>query len=57
MLLPTYWIINPIFEVTLNGAGLADVWWQLSAAAGIVALLWVPIAALTRRLGTGLASG
>ena len=54
-LIPTYWIINPIFEVTLNGSGLGDVWGELLVAAGIIALLWVPIAALTRRLGTGLA--
>ena len=56
-LIPTYWIINPIFEVTLNGAGLLDVWGELVVAAGIIALLWVPIAALTRRLGTRLAAG
>ncbi len=56
-LLPTYWIINPIFEVTLNGARLGEVWGQLAAAAGIIAVLWVPIAALTRRLGTRLAAG
>ena len=57
MLLPTYWIINPVFEVTLNGAGLGDVWGELVVAAGIIAVLWVPIAALTRRLGTQLAAG
>ena len=42
---------------TLNGAGLLDVWGELVVAAGIIALLWVPIAALTRRLGTQLAAG
>ena len=56
-LLPTYWIINPIFEVTQAGAGLVDIWGELAVAAGIIVILWVPIAALTRRLGGQLAAG
>lgn len=56
-LLPTYWIINPIFEVTLNGARFDDVWGELAAAAGIIAALCVPVAALTRRLSARLAAG
>ena len=56
-LLPTYWIINPVFEVTLNGAGLGDVWGQLAVAAGIITVLCAPVAALTRRLSGRLAAG
>lgn len=56
-LLPTYWIINPVFEVTLNGAGLDEVWGQLAVAAGIIAVLCLPVAALTRRLAGRLAGG
>lgn len=56
-LLPTWWIINPVFEVTLNGARLGDVWGQLAVAAAIIAALSVPVAALTRRLSARLAAG
>lgn len=55
---PTYWVINPIYEVTINGAGLDVVWTQLLIAIGVIAAMVVPIVLLTRRLETsvGLAS-
>jgi ABC-2 type transport system permease protein len=55
---PTYWIINPIYEVTINGAGLDVVGTELLIALGVIAAMIVPIVLLTRRLETsiGLAS-
>ncbi len=53
---PTYWVINPIFEVSLNNAGLADVWVELAIALGVIALLALALLQLTRRLGTQLAT-
>lgn len=55
-LFPTYWVVNPIFEVTLNNAGLGDVWVELLIATGVIVLLALPIVLLTRRLGTKLAT-
>ncbi len=53
-LFPTYWVINPIYEVTVNGAGLSAVSAELAIALGVIALMLVPIALLTRRLETKL---
>ncbi len=55
-LFPTYWVINPIFEVTLNNAGLGDVWVELLVAAGIIVVLGAAVVALTRRLARQLAT-
>jgi len=49
-LFPTYWIINPLFEVTIDNSGLGEVWQQVLIAVGIVALLAAPVMLLTRRL-------
>jgi ABC-2 type transport system permease protein len=55
-LFPTYWVINPIFEVSLNNGSLSDVWVELAIAAGVIALLGVAVVTLTRRLGKQLAT-
>jgi ABC-2 type transport system permease protein len=55
-LFPTYWVINPIFEVSLNNGSLSDVWVELVVATGVIAVLGVAVVALTRRLGTQLAT-
>ena len=55
-LFPTYWVINPIFEVSLNKGSLGDVWVELAIAAGVIALLGAAVVALTRRLKTQLAT-
>lgn len=55
-LFPTYWVINPIFEVSLNNGTLGDVWDELLIAAGVIALLGVAVVALTKRLGNQLAT-
>ena len=54
-LFPTYWIINPIYEVTVADATLGDVWGELAIGLGVIALLAIPLALLTRRLGRKLA--
>lgn len=55
-LFPTYWVVNPIFEVSLNNQGLGDVWVELLIALGVIILLALPIVLLTRRLGSKLAT-
>ncbi len=55
-LFPTYWVIDPIFEVTLNNARLGDVWVELLVATGIIVVLGAAVVALTRRLGRQLAT-
>lgn len=55
-LFPTYWVINPIFEVSLNNAGLGDVWVELLIGVGVIALLAMAVIAMTRRLGNKLAT-
>ena len=55
-LFPTYWVINPIFEVSLNNGTLGDVWGELLIAAGVIVVLGAAVVALTKRLGTQLAT-
>jgi ABC-2 type transport system permease protein len=52
---PTYWVINPVYEVTINGAGLGSVWGELLIAVGVIVVLGFLVQLLTRRLGTKLA--
>lgn len=53
---PTYWVINPIFEVTVDGAGLGDVAGELLVGIGVIVLLAFPVIRLTRRMGRQLAT-
>ena len=53
---PTYWVIDPVYQVTINGAGVGDVWGELLIALGVVALLAVVVARLTGRLARQLAT-
>ncbi len=53
---PTYWVINPIFEVTVDRAGLGDVIGELLIGVGVIALLVPPLIGLTRRMGRQLAT-
>jgi ABC-2 type transport system permease protein len=55
-LFPTYWVINPVYEVTINGAGLGSVWVELAIGLAVAALLAVVVVLLTRRLRTKLAT-
>ncbi len=49
-LFPTYWIINPIFEVAIHDAALGDIVGQLAVALAICALLVPFVVVLSRRM-------
>lgn len=55
-LFPTYWVINPVYEVTINNAGLSTVWGELIIAIGVIVVLAFVVMALTRRLRSKLAA-
>jgi ABC-2 type transport system permease protein len=55
-LFPTWWVINPVFEIAIQDASLADVGWQLAVGLGLSAALIVPIALLGRRMQLQLAA-
>ncbi|MBW1818735.1 MAG: ABC transporter permease [Deltaproteobacteria bacterium] len=54
---PTYWLINPIFELTIKGAGLSDVAPELGIALGICVFLAIPVWVLKRRMQATLSAG
>lgn len=49
-LFPTYWVIDPIWRVSVLGEGLGDVWVSLAVAVGIGALLMLLVVRLSRRM-------
>jgi ABC-2 type transport system permease protein len=53
---PTYWIINPIFEITIRNVGLKDVLFDFIVALAIISVLILPIAGLGKRMKTRLAT-
>ena len=53
-LFPTYWVINPVYEVTINDGGLDVVWVELIVAMGVTAALTGAVYLLTRRLQSKL---
>ncbi len=53
---PTYWVIQPVFELSVKGSSLADVWVELAIALGICAALGVVVVALVRKMERALAS-
>ena len=53
---PTYWFIDPLYQIGLRGASLPDVWIDLAIALGIGALMVVPIVLLGRRMQVKLAT-
>jgi len=55
-LFPTYWVINPVYEVTINNAGLSEVWVELAIGVAVIVLLAFVVMALTRRLRAKLAA-
>jgi ABC-2 type transport system permease protein len=56
-LFPTYWFINPLYEIATHGASFADIWRELAVGLAICAALVVPIGLLGRRLQVKLATG
>ena len=53
---PTYWIINPIFEIAIKNGGLKDVLFDFSMALCIIAVLIIPIIVLTKRMKIRIAT-
>lgn len=51
---PTYWVIDPVYQVTINGAGLADVAADLGIALGVILIMGFVAAGFVRRLGRKL---
>ena len=47
---PTYWLINPIFEIAVKNANLIDVGFELGIAIGICVLLVIPVVILKQRM-------
>lgn len=54
-LFPTYWVIDPVRAVTIDGARLADVAGDLAIALAVIAVLVLPVVLMIRRLRTTLA--
>jgi ABC-2 type transport system permease protein len=54
-LFPTYWVINPVYEVTINGEGLGGVWVELAIALVVIVVMIIPLRYLISRLETKLA--
>jgi len=48
-LVPTYYFLQPIYEISVLGSGLGDVALDLAIAAGICVVLLLPVAAVGRR--------
>jgi ABC-2 type transport system permease protein len=55
-LLPTYWILGPLYAVAINGATFADLWPDLAVAGALAVLMAVAIVVLGRRMEAKLAS-
>jgi ABC-2 type transport system permease protein len=55
-LFPTYWVINPVYEVIINHAGLGAVWVELLIGLGMAGLLAAAVVATTRHLRARLAA-
>ena len=48
-------MINPVYEVTINGAGLSAVWSELAIAGAVIVVMIVPLRYLIGRLENKLA--
>jgi len=55
-LFPTYWVIDPIFQVAIRDAPLADVGLELLVGLGITALMVPVIVVLSRRMQAQIAA-
>ena len=55
-LFPTYWLLNPIVAIGQQGAGLADVWWQVVIGAAICLALAPLLGRLAQRVRAPVAA-
>ena len=53
---PTYYFLSPLFDIAIRGAGLADVWVELTIGFAICAVLLPGVYALARRMEATLAA-
>jgi ABC-2 type transport system permease protein len=49
-LFPTYWMIDPVWQVAVKGEGLSAVWVELAVTAAICAALGLIVSRLSRRM-------
>jgi hypothetical protein len=49
-------VINPVYEVTINNAGLSEVWVELAVGVLVIAALAAVVMLSTRRLRSKLAA-
>ncbi len=54
---PTWYFIDPLYRIGLQGEGLAEVWPQLLVAGGVACLLVVPVVFFGRRMLARMAGG
>ena len=55
-LFPTYYFLSPLFDIAIRGAGLADVWPELTIGFAICAVFLFGVYALGRRMEASLAA-
>ena len=55
-LFPLYWIIEPIWQVSIMGGSLSDVWVELTVAMGITVAMAILVGVLAKRMQTQMAS-
>jgi len=56
-LFPLYWILEPIWRVSIMGGSLSEVWVELTVAVGITVALVPLVALVARRVQTQMAAG
>lgn len=56
-LFPLYWILEPIWRVSIMGGSIAEVWLELAVAVGITLALIPVIGLVARRVQTQMAAG
>lgn len=56
-LFPLYWVIEPIWRVSVMGGSIADVWFELSVAVGITVAMVPLVMWLARKMQTQMAAG
>jgi ABC-2 type transport system permease protein len=47
---PTYYIVNPVYRVSIFGESWAEIGWQVYVLIGFVLLFFIPVALLARRV-------
>lgn len=56
-LFPLYWVLEPIWQVSIMGASIATVWFELSVALAITVAMVPLTVLLARRMQNRMAAG